>query len=341
MLSLPLPMKETMMKRLIMLLLILPFIQGLLCASDDVFKTLERIRVEVDQPFSSFTTFKPLPDGFILLVTESRTNQNTGFLVKIDKNGLFQKKYKNWGNGPGQLRNIDGIYVLDESILACENSSPWLHQFDLNLNFVKDIKIEKGGKVVVHNDKYIGIWSLNIKGDQEIYKLALYNRSNFKFNRLAYHVKEIPLLVQHWGGICEIDKNTFAGVYPPEFQIKIFDNEFNFKRDIIKNHPGHIAKYSKWKKDPQTLDNEMLDWYYSWAKIHSIFYVKNHFIVKYFYKKKPYLDIIDKEGNFKYKQIGFNNKSLSAVEGDSLWILEWKDTEEDIDYFLNKVVLNI
>lgn len=329
------------MKRFLVCFFILPLFLNLPTAADEPFKTIERFKVEVDQPFSSFTSFRNVSDGFVLYLQESRTSQNKGFLVKVDKGGRFLTKYKDWGNGPGQLREIDNIHIIEDHVFACESVSPWIHTFDRNLKFLNDIKIKKGGKIVVHNDKYIGIWSLNIKGENDAYKLAIYDRKNFKFNRYAYPVKEIPLLVQHWGGICKVNENTYAGVYPPDFQIKLFDGEFNFVKDLLTKTPAHIVRHTKWKKDPNTLNNEMLEWYYGWSKIHSVFFSKNHYIVKYQYKKKGYIDVFDSEGKLKFKQIQYPEKTISFVDGDDIWFIEWVETEDDRDYYLVKTELNL
>jgi len=329
------------MKRLLVFLLIFPIFLHLMIAVDDRFKTVERIKVDVDQPFSSFSSFRKLPDGFVLLLMESRTNYETPILVKIDKNGRFQKKYKEWGEGPGQMKRISGIYVLDDAIYASEGVKPWLHQFDLNLNFVKDIKIKKGGKLIIHNDKYIGIWSTITKGENEFYKLALYGRKDFQFIRNAYRVNEFPPLVFSWGGICRIDANTYAGVYPPDFQIKLFDAEFNYIKDVFQETPGHVAKYTKWNKDPNHLDNEMYKWFQGWTKVNDVFFVKNHFIITYNHQGKGFLDIIDRDGNLKIKQLDAKAYGFSFVEDDYLWRLDWEETEEDREYYLVKVEINI
>ena len=85
------------MKRFFVFLFIVPLFLNFMIAADDIYKTVERIKVDVDQPFSSFYSFRKLPDGFVLLLMESQANYGTPILVKIDKNGRFQKNYKEWG----------------------------------------------------------------------------------------------------------------------------------------------------------------------------------------------------------------------------------------------------
>ncbi len=296
-----------------------------------IFKELERIELKLEKVhFATLSTVVPVPDGFILLVKESAFG-NQYALIKISKSGAFVSVYNKRGNGPGELRTITNMVATKNSILVGELSAPYVHEFSHDLIFKEDHRIKSGGKLF-QLGQYLGIWTVNYKkvgNNNKTYILALYDRKTFEFKRFAYEIGEIPAFVQYWGGICQIDDNYFAGIYPTHYQIKVFNKELQFEKNLIKMVPKHIKKYHPWKKSPSHMDNSALKWMHSWSKPHSIFFIEGKFILKHLVDNQQFLDVISKDGEILRAVKEGKNRSCLFSEGPSLWKLHWDDDNDE------------
>lgn len=297
-------------------------------SSDSLFKEIERVELKLDDVvFAEIYWVDAIPDGFVLVVSESAYGNNYEIL-KISRSGKFIKKYDKRGNGPGELRSIHNIIVLDKSILVPEKSAPYIHEFSHHLEFIRDHRIKTGGNGFLLGN-YIGILSLNFKKENKkdkIFILALYDRNTFEFKKLAFEIPEVPAFVHLWGSFCRVDNNTIAGVYPILYSINLFDAEMNLKRVIKTEFPGHFKKYYPWKKSPSVVDESGIKWMHSWVKLHSVLYVNGKFIITYLQNKKCFYDIISIDGKSLVSTVELRkNRIYMFAEGPSIWRLEEND----------------
>ena len=217
-----------------------------------LFNEISRIELQLDDVvFALITDIVPLPDGFVLIIKESRFG-NTYSLLKLSKKGDFICKFDRRGNGPGEIKNIENIVAAKTSIFVAESFAPYVHEYSHNLQFIRDYRIKQGGKIFLFED-YIGIWSLNfrkINNKDKIYILALYDRNTFQFKGVTFEIPELPPYVHRMGGMCRVDNTTYAGVYSTRYQIYLFDERLQYKESLIKKVPEHIKKYYPSKLSP-------------------------------------------------------------------------------------------
>lgn len=293
-----------------------------------IFKEVDRVELDFGNVvFASISKIVPLPDGFVVLVNESAYSVRHT-LVKLSKKGKLLNKYDRRGNGPGEIRSIGNIVQLENSILVSESSAPFVHEYSHDLKFVKDHRIKKGGKVLLPG-KYIGIWTLNFKKEndkEKAFTLALYDRNTFEFKKFAFEIPEVPAYVFTWGGICRVDENTFAGVYVTQYKIYLFNSEMQLQKTMLGKAPSYIKKYRPWKKSHSHADNTSVEWLHSWSKINDLYYIDGKFVVSYMCEKRRFLDIISLEGETlvaNYEES--KNSSVIFTEGSFIWQLEWND----------------
>jgi len=328
----------------LMIVLIISFLNPIyLSAENNIFTEVNRIELKLDQPYYRMADLKVLEDGFVLILDEAaRSFRSYPTIIKTDKDGNIVKKYNKRGYGPGELRRTGKIAADENSIWVSEQNEPWIHEFTHSLEFKKDYKIKNRGNIVINNSKFIGIWSTAYRKDG-VYMIQLYDKKNLEFKKLAFKIEEknIPHFVSTWGGICEVDTNTYAGIYCTEFQIRIFDGDFELKNILLKKTPKYVKKYFPWKKG-EIFNTESREWMKNWTKMHSIFFIDNHFIVVYMYKEQLYLDVIDKYGNVKYSNYKMpENFGYYTSEGNYLWKAKRVEYQDKIKYYLIKEKSNL
>lgn len=297
-----------------------------------VFKEVERIELKLDNlVFARIPEIDPLPDGYILLVNESAYGKQYA-LVKVSRQGSYVSMYDKRGNGPGELRSIESIAVQGDSILVSEVSAPFIHEFSNNLEFVKDHRIKMAGTVIPLG-KYIGVWALNyrkVDNKNRSFILTLYDRNTFEFERVAFEVTDVPPFVFTWGGICRVSDTLYAGVYCNQYQIFLFDNEFNSKKTLLKKVPGHIKQYRSTKMDPHTLNQKGVNWIHSWSKVQFVYFVENRFIIGYNHDKESFLDVYSRDGKplVQHHRMKKNRGLNFATESQYIWALEWNEDRD-------------
>lgn len=334
------------MKIFLAILLILSIGLFVLNAENDIFVEQERVKINIDKIlYSGITDIEQIPDGFVLLLARSR---KSNLIVKIDRKGNLVSMHDKVGNGPGELRNVYNIAITDSAVYAIELQSPFIHEFSHDLQFRDDYRIKRGGQLIILGNMFAGVWAPYYSGDKNmelVETLALYDLKSFKFIRTAFSVKEVPALFHLLGGICRIDNDSFAGVYPSEYQVKIFDRNIQFKKNLIETVPGHIKKYHPYKKSPHVVDQDIIDWANSWAVIQTLFYIDGKFIIKYLYNRDSFLDIIDGKGKILYA--GYKEKKkfhIVFVEDQKyVWRLKVEEFENIDRYTLvkQKLVLEV
>jgi hypothetical protein len=297
-----------------------------------IFKEVERVDLKLDKIiFAHINDYVVVPDGFIILIQETARGEYFS-LVKLSKKGDVLRVYEKRGNGPGELRYIENLEAFGKSIFVGEMTAPYFHEFNHNLDFIADHRAKRGGKVM-HVGNYIGIWAdyiPRVNNVDKFYMLGLYDNKTYEFKKYAFEIPEIPALVQSWGGVRKIDENTYAGIYPTQYQIRLYDKELNFKKNLLKDVPGYIVKYSPWKQNPNDVTLDMQKWFKSWSKIESLFYADGKFLLRYMIGEEFFIDIFDKDGKklvSQYKEP--KNKHVNFAEGGFLWLLESYDEDED------------
>jgi len=168
----------------------------------DLFVDIEKIELKInDINIAHIVDIGILPDGFVIGINESAYGALC-LLIKVKNDGSLVTVYNKRGNGPGELRDIENLYVKEDSILVAERISPYLHEFSYKLEFKTDHRLKHPGKVFKAG-RYLGIWSINSTGKKkrEQYILALYDKSTYEFKKLVFPIDEIPAYVQRWGGI--------------------------------------------------------------------------------------------------------------------------------------------
>lgn len=276
----------------------------------------------------------PLENGFVLLTNESVYGDKYS-LLKLSERGEFIKQYNKRGNGPGEFSRVGSLVVLEKSILVFERSTPFIHEFTFDLEFVRDHRVKQGGKGFLLGN-FVAVQGLYFTGgnkDKKNYVLALYDRETFEFKKYAVEVNEVPAFVFTWGGFCEVDNKTIAGVYSNIYEVQLFDRYMNKSGALEKKISGHFEKYYPWKKNPNTLRNDGVKWMHSWAKMHSIFFLEDKFIITYLQNKKYYWDVISMDG--KPVAFGLENKAdqpFLFTTNSHIWRLETTEVEDEKEY---------
>jgi hypothetical protein len=306
-----------------------------------LFSEIERIELKLDDiVFAKLVKLRPLPDGYVLILDQSQSNIQR-LLVKIDKKGNYVCKFDKRGNGPGEIREIESMFVTEDSILVSEMTSPFIHKYSHNLEFLKDYRIKRWG-IIYDIGKYVGIWAPYYK-DNKTYTLALYDKDTLEFKRHVFEIDEVPMLTHYWGDICKTGGQSFAAIYPKDYQISQYDHEFNRKGIIIDKIPAHIRKYTSPKMDPQKVDHNTIKWFKSWTKMRALYFVDGKYILQYLDKDQMYLDIISVQGELIRAQYKMPERSdYSFSNGKFIWrlLLENED-EEETKYTLIKEKLNL
>jgi hypothetical protein len=309
----------------------------------DVFQEIERIQLNFgDFVFARITDIEPSPEGFILAVKDSAFG-NLYSLVKLSGKGKYLCHYDKRGNGPGELRNIDHIAVSDEFLFVSESNSPYIHKFSHNLEFIQDYRVKRGGGVFLLGS-YIGSWGVSftkVGGKDKTHLLQLYDKNKFEYKKDAFDVSEIPPYVFSWGGMCQVNENTFAGVYCNQFKVFLFDRELNVKGSLISDAPKYVKEYYKWKGDSQTFDSNTDNWLSSWTKMHSIYYVDNKLIVIYMINRKQFIDVYSLEGKPLVKNyLSRKNRFFSFTQDSYCWWLERNDDSTEFTLIKTKIKLD-
>lgn len=308
------------------------------------FKEIERVRLEFnDIVFYSIWQSIKIKDGFVSILTESEKGGRY-FLVKFSNEGKILAVYKQYGSGPGDISRINSIADTGNTILIPERTLSYVHEFSYDLKFIRDYRIKKGGNIILIGD-YVAIWSVNTPGQKDTdkkYMSALYDLKNFNFKKYAFEITEIPALVQDWGNICKLDHNSYAGIYSTEYQIRIYDRELNFKKNLLNNTPNYISKYSPFNGNPRNVNNEIVKWMESWSRMHELFYADGKLILRYATGKDMFIDIFDKNGKPLAQNIKQNKENyLAFTDGNYFWKYEIKIEGEVEKYWLVKTKLII
>lgn len=273
----------------------------------------------------------PLPDGYVLLLTRSAKGDND-LIVKVDTNGHIRKIYDHRGYGPGEIRGVTNIIVTAKHILAIESQTPFIHQFDHDLNFVNDHRLKTGGKLF-ELGKYIGVWALKVKTTgKKVSKhlIALYATETFQFVKYAFKIDEEPAFVHTWGGLSRSGNNTYTGIYSNEYSLRFFNSELEqIKR--VDNVPAEVKKrYQAYKDSPFVGSNKALEWVKSWSKMHSVYSLGKCHIIRNMHGDELWVDFYSETG----KQLtpGYSmpeNTSFIESDGKILLGLKWKEDESD------------
>ena len=325
------------MKRLILMILISVLALSLIATDKEIFVEVDAVKVNLDDVLhSTVSDVEQLPDGFLFSLKRGRNNN---LLVKVDKNGNVTKIYDKPGNGPGELRHIFNIVAYRNSIYAIEGKSPFIHEYTNDLKFKKDYRINAWGRLYMLG-KYAGIWRPSTYDDksEEIYTLALHDPKDFTFKRNVFRVKEVPAFFTYWGDVCVIDENTIAGVYSTEYQIRIFDGDLKFQKNLIEKTPDHIKKYVPYKGNIHVVGKEAQEWTLTWSVMSRLHYVDKMFILFYKMNTDFFLDIIDKNGKILYTQYK-EKKGFHIVFSEDqkyIWRLKVEEGDESNKYTLVK-----
>jgi len=318
------------MRKLMVVLHIFILAGSWIFAATPLFEEKIKIKLETKQDYAYFTHCDILPDGFVVLFEESSSG-NTLTLVKFDKNGKHLCDYKARGVGPGELSNVGNIFVGQRSILVCEFLSPVIHEFNLDLKFLKDHRIKLGGKVFYCDDKTIAVWAKHYHEDL-VDLVTLYNRNDLSLKGYTFTInkKMVPAFVHYDGSFRSIDQKGFAGLCPSEYQVKLFNPDFSYNRDLIKNVPSYIKKYFPWNKSTSQVNvNEAEKWLRSWTNMYSLFYIDNLFVISYSEGNNNYfLDIVNSNGDVLFSK--FKIKFFPICAKDNLLWFFSVDEKDDI-----------
>lgn len=326
------------MKKLIFILFGL-LILSYLHAENDIFVDVERVNLKLDELLFSGIggAIEQLPDGFVITLDRG---QQSDLIVKVDMKGNITTVYDKPGNGPGEIRDLHNIGVTATAILASEKQSPFIHEFTHDLKFKNDYRIKGAGRIHILGTKYFGIWRPSNFDEkaENLDTLALYDQKDFKFLRYVFHIKEVPAFFSYWGTICKIDDDTFAGVYPSEYQIRIFDNNMQFKKNLIKETPHYIKKYFPYNRNLNTVDKNTQSWVNSWSIITDVYYVEGKFILLYMFNGENFIDILDSNGNNLYSQYKEKKRFHLIFTEDQkyIWRLKVEEGDETDKYTLVK-----
>lgn len=304
-----------------------------LVLADTIIKEIERIKLQTGEFYPSVGDGALLPDGFVFVFQESVFGQNP-LLIKFNKKGEFVSKYTARGNGPGELNKPEGVYTFGNEIFVSEFYHPVVHVYTNSLKFKRDFRINSSGKILFINDRYVGIWSMHYQ-DDKVYLLTIYNRDTFSLYKYAYPIQKdkIPAFVQYYGNVTPISGSRYAGIYATDFQVNIFNRNFEPSRRLLKRKPGHVKKHNKWKGSRSVISTDKItEWMRTWTIPHSVFYVNNHYIISYHNGDDSFQDVIDENGDIIQSERKINWFPRFSDE-NFLYRIDKKENEDNIDEF--------
>lgn len=315
-------------------------------AGDSIFKEIHRIPLQLDSlVFNEIVDLDPVKDGYILVLRRSAWGK-ADLIVKVNLRGELLSQYTKRGYGPGEIGNIGNVIVHDNRVYAIELTSPSIHCFDQHLKFVEDFRVKTGGKLIQLQED-IGVWQLATKNENDEnkhYLVALYDSKTVDFKRYAFSVKEPPSYVHTWGGICRIDKDTYAGIYSNEYVIRVLNAQLE-RTKTIANVPANIKKrYYPVSNDPHTLTNTGVKWLKSWTKMKSIFYLNGMLVLTTSTGNDSEIDICTVGGNIIRSGCKMPKETiLVESDGEYLLGLKWREPDNpdaNTSYTILKLQLN-
>jgi hypothetical protein len=296
------------------------------------FKVIHSVELDVsDIPFAYSAGIVKIPGGFIMGINESAFGRSYAIL-KFSREGKIIKRYDKRGNGPGELRAFLNIIADGDSIFIAERAAPFVHEFNHNLDFIKDYRVKKGGRI--HRiGQYIGIWYEHVTGDSEIpkiYMLGLYDRKTFQFKKYGFEVEKVPFGVGLYGNVTQIDNNRYAGVYSNLYQLNFFDGDFNFVKSRKLDFSGFKSYYPYDNNRQQVPHDIYKKWRDSWLRLNNIFFLENKLLISYFYQGKYFYSVFTKSGELLAKDLKFENGRIIFTEGIHFWFCSFEQDQEKI-----------
>jgi hypothetical protein len=273
-------------------------------------------------------------DHFYMVAGNKRTLY--GHLIfKVNRQGGIVKSMTSNGSGPGVVQSIRNISVADDRVYVAESMKPVLHIYDLDLNHIRDVKLQSGGHILVNNTRYVGIWR-TVYGSGGAHMLSLYAKPDLEpVKRIfPYRVKDQAYLVQQWGGAASGPGNTIAGILVHDYRPRLYDPENETYRDLVKIKPTHIVAMP-WlpKQESEMRPKDDRDWLSSWHIVHGLYFSEGRFVVSWRWREQYYFDVINQSGEFLARKILSETPVLDLRDG-YLWRIVEREDEHGDKYFV-------
>ena len=262
-------------------------------------------------------------------------------IFKINRQGNILKKMTRNGSGPGEIESIRNISLADGRVYVAESLRPILHIYDLNLNYIRDVKLHSGGTILVNDEQFLGIWR-TVYGRGGAHMLTLYAKPDFKpYKRVfPYLAKDQAYLVQQWGGATSGSGNAIAGVLVHDYRIRIFNPQDESYRYLFTAEPSHILPKPKLpKKEIDMRPEDDKAWLSRWHIVHGLYFSEGLFVVTWRYKDQYFFDVIHEHGEFVAKKLLSGTPILDFEDG-RLWRIVEKENElGDKSFFVATIEL--
>ncbi len=284
----------------------------------------------VDSFFHCQNTFYAVMDAGSITVKRQS-------ILVFNESGELIKEFDKRGYGPGEIRRVSSISVLDDRLYLMEAFSGLIHVKDLSLSHIEDLRIEIGGFLAINTKDDLGVWRPRV-GNTTTHMLTLYDRHTRKARLKAMAMKsaDVPPFVSHYGGIASMG-DGYIGVFANDYRPVVLDHEFRFKKRLFNLVPAHVVSYYPWKKDRQKVKyHEMKAWIESWFLMENIFVHDDMILICYSYSGEHYMDIYDKNANLLAAKINIGGRLYGDNQGQ-IWRVR-KEERVDNHFYFGKVV---
>jgi len=306
----------------------------LLWGNDDVvFKETSRVNLQLGKEFVlGFSSLLVAPDKSIYISTFANRSGSQATLYRLDKEGKPSATYSQRGQGPGEFRGQITLALHKDRLYAAERTNRVIHVFDTDLNFIREIKTDMVGIIKFANENYVGVWNPVKKPGNLCFMASAYPLKTEGAPHLFVERKtdEIPLLIQAWGDVIELEGGGYAAILGNHYKIQVFDEKFEQEGVVVEHEPGHIVPFSPYKGDRKLIGREAFDWMYTFTKIYKLLQDGDRFIVVHGVQKKDakFVDIVNFQGEFLHKKMPMGDRIPLQWHGDVLTRIETIEGEK-------------
>jgi hypothetical protein len=159
-------------------------------------------------------------------------------LFKFSLRGKFLKKVGNSGRGPGEFEYGPRLIASNSEKLFVNSLAPWLHVYDLNLNYIKDREVIKNA-LTIHD--IITDDDLIIMAPTQFYEddVFILNSKDGNLNKMKLDFKIESGLLSKFSILKFDNELLFAWNFKNEF--KLYNKEF----ELINSYKiGNMVEYA-------------------------------------------------------------------------------------------------
>lgn len=296
----------------------------------------ETIQLKTDEYFAFAQSLDLVHDGSIVSVLWDGSNKYS--LLLIDANGNILRSYSEMGQGPGEFIGPSTVRVVGEMIVVGELLTDKFHVYNMNLEFVRDIRTSGSGDIFPIADDKVGIWGHHTSGkDLFLYGIYSLKTGALEGKFFPYEAKNVPQFVHKWGGL------TYAAQEEAVYSIYVHDRRINRlalktgDEILIPLRSKHLREYFPYKKSDSGSysSSDIYEYLGSWTMVRRVYTHKEGLVVEYREGKEYFCDLYSVQGRLIKGKVALPNQ-LNQVSGETLLLSTVEESETGNVIFFHK-----